>query len=108
MRGLWESEVVDGLLGDLMSVSFPWTLLLSKLRSQPPRLSIVWAERAAASNASNSAHAPQAAEGKVLERLDRRKRRRTRQPEDIAMRDEGESSAEVSREEERNEYRYHS
>lgn len=69
---------------------------------------IVWAERAAASNASNSAHAPQAAEGKVLERLDRRKRRRTRQPEDIAMRDEGESSAEVSREEERNEYRYHS
>lgn len=69
---------------------------------------VVWAERSAGSNGANTAHAPQQAEGKVLERLDRRKRRRTRQTEDIAMGDEGESSAEVSREEEGAEYRYHS
>ncbi|GAC93846.1 hypothetical protein PHSY_001411 [Pseudozyma hubeiensis SY62] len=69
---------------------------------------VVWAERAAASGGPSAAHTPQQAEGKVLERLDRRKRRRTRQTEDIAMGDEAESSAEVSREEDADQFAYHS
>ncbi|KAJ9479949.1 hypothetical protein PHBOTO_003724 [Pseudozyma hubeiensis] len=69
---------------------------------------VVWAERAAASSGVSAAHTPQQAEGKVLERLDRRKRRRTRQTEDVAMGDEAESSAEVSREEDADQYAYHS
>lgn len=69
---------------------------------------VVWAERAAASGGVSAAHTPQQAEGKVLERLDRRKRRRTRQTEDVAMGDEAESSADISREEEAEQYAYHS
>ncbi|SJX63703.1 uncharacterized protein SRS1_14453 [Sporisorium reilianum f. sp. reilianum] len=69
---------------------------------------VVWAERAAAGSTTHSAHAPQVAEGKVLERLDRRKRRRSTRPDDAIMADEDGSSAEVSREDEGQMYRYHS